>query len=51
MDWLEQFKKQHHDNEAITNDVVAQAYLENYALKLFNFADSQDRAANFGKYV
>lgn len=51
MDWLEQFKKQHHDNEAITNDIVAQAYLENYALKLFNFADSQDRAANFSKYV
>lgn len=49
MDWLESFKKEHHDNEAITNDVVAQAYLENYALKLFTYADQNDRAANFNK--
>lgn len=49
MDWLEKFKKEHHDNEAITNDVVAQAYLENYALKLFTYADQQDRASNFNK--
>ncbi|XP_055322498.1 vacuolar protein sorting-associated protein VTA1 homolog [Sitodiplosis mosellana] len=51
MDWLEQFKKEHHDNEAITNDVVAQAYLENYAMKLFTYADQQDRASNFNKNV
>ncbi|XP_031618384.1 vacuolar protein sorting-associated protein VTA1 homolog [Contarinia nasturtii] len=51
MDWLEKFKKQHHDNEAVTNDIVAQAYLENYALKLFTYADQQDRAANFNKNV
>lgn len=50
MDWLEKFKKEHHDNEAITNDIVAQAYLENYALKLFTYADQNDRAANFNKY-
>lgn len=50
MDWLETFKKTHHDNEAITNDIVAQAYLENYALKLFTYADQNDRAANFNKY-
>lgn len=49
MDWLEKFKKEHHENEAITNDVVAQAYLENYALKLFTYADQNDRAANFNK--
>lgn len=49
MDWLEKCKKEHHDNEAITNDVVAQAYLENYALKLFSYADQQDRAAVFNK--
>lgn len=51
MEWLEVFKKQHKDNEAITNEVVAQAHLENYALKLFNYADQQDRAANFQKFV
>lgn len=51
MDWLEKFKKEHHENEAITNDVVAQAYLENYTLKLFTYADQNDRAGNFNKYV
>lgn len=49
MDWLEKFKKEHHDNEAITTEVVAQAHLENYACKLFDYADQQDRAANFSK--
>lgn len=49
MEWLETAKKEHHGNEAITNEVVAQAYLENYALKLFSFADQQDRASNFNK--
>lgn len=51
MDWLEAFKKTQKENESITNDTVAQAYLENYAHKLFSFADQQDRAANFGKNV
>lgn len=51
MDWLEQVKKAHAENESITNDVAAQAYLENYALKLFLYADKQDRASNFGKNV
>lgn len=51
MEWLEVFKKQHKDNEAITNEIVAQAHLENYALRLFNYADQQDRAANFQKLV
>lgn len=45
------FKRDHKDNEAITNEIVAQAHLENYALKLFNYADQQDRAANFQKYA
>lgn len=30
---------------------MAQAYLENYAHRLFTFADQQDRASNFGKNV
>lgn len=51
MDWLEAVKKEMIDNEAITNDVAAQAHLENWALKLFLYADKNDRASNFGKSV
>lgn len=51
MDWLETTKKTNKENEAISNEVVAQAHLENYALKLFMFADKQDREQNFGKNV
>lgn len=51
MDWLETVKKTHKDNESISNDTVAQAYLENYAHRLFTYADQQDRASNFGKNV
>lgn len=49
MDWLETTKKNMHDNECITNEVAAQAYIENYALKLFLYADGQDRAGIFNK--
>ena len=49
MDWLETQKKVLADNEAISHEIAAQAHLENYALKLFLYADSQDRASNFGK--
>lgn len=51
MDWLETTKKELYDNEAITNDIAAQAHLENWALKLFLYADKNDRAANFGKNI
>jgi len=51
MDWLETTKKELHDNEAIVNDVAAQAHLENWALKLFLYADKNDRAANYSKNV
>ncbi|KAK2586610.1 hypothetical protein KPH14_011483 [Odynerus spinipes] len=51
VDWLEKTKKELHDNEAITNDVAAQAHLENWALKLFLYADKSDRESNFGKNV
>lgn len=47
MDWLETFKKEHSDNEAITNEVAAQAHLENWILTIFTHADEQDRAGNF----
>lgn len=39
MDWLEIFKTENSGNEAVLNEVVAQAHLENYALKLFQYAD------------
>ncbi|XP_013134303.1 PREDICTED: vacuolar protein sorting-associated protein VTA1 homolog [Papilio polytes] len=51
MDWLEEEKTTHKDNEAISNEVAAQAHLENYALKLFMYADKQDREQNYGKNV
>ncbi|XP_065338470.1 vacuolar protein sorting-associated protein VTA1 homolog isoform X2 [Cloeon dipterum] len=51
MDWLEQKKKDMADNESITNDVAAQAYMENHALKIFDWADGQDRAGIFNKNV
>lgn len=51
MDWLENVKKQTHGNESIGVETVGQAHLENYAHKLFSYADQQDRASNFGKNV
>lgn len=51
LDWLENKKKEYRDNESITNEHVAQAYLENYILKIFNSADGQDRAGVFNKNV
>lgn len=51
MDWLEKEKKVLADNEAVASEVVASAHIENYAMKLFNWADQQDRAGNFNKNV
>jgi len=51
MDWLESIKKSSADQEAITSDVVAQAHVENYAHRLFSWADKEDRAAHFNKNV
>lgn len=51
MDWLEKEKKRLSDNEAISNDIAAQAHIENYALKLFFWADTQDRSGVFNKNV
>ena len=35
------------EDEAVNNDVVGQAHIETVALKLFEFADTEDRAARF----
>lgn len=51
MDWLEMQKKDLADNEAVTNDLAAQAHVENYALKLFLWADGEDRDSRFNKNV
>lgn len=51
MEWLKTQEKEMNENDVIHNETVAQAHIENYADKLFNFADAQDRATNFGKYV
>jgi vacuolar protein sorting-associated protein VTA1 len=43
LNWLEFRKKELAENEAITNEAVAEAHIENYAIKLFKWADSSDR--------
>lgn len=49
LDWLEGRKKELSQNEAISMESVAEAHIENYALKLFSWADGQDRQAVFNK--
>ena len=51
MDQLQRVKKTLQDEEALTNDVVAQAHIEEVALRLFEVADNEDRAAHFNKYA
>ncbi|XP_066557748.1 vacuolar protein sorting-associated protein VTA1 homolog [Amia ocellicauda] len=49
MDQLETMKKELHENESITQEVVGNAHIENYALKMFYYADNEDRAGRFHK--
>ncbi|ELT88009.1 hypothetical protein CAPTEDRAFT_178049 [Capitella teleta] len=51
MDQLETTKNALGNAEAISNEVVGQAHMENYALKLFVYADNEDRAGRYGKNV
>ncbi|KAI9355957.1 Vta1 like-domain-containing protein [Zopfochytrium polystomum] len=44
LDVLEKEKAGLGPNDAITNDLVGYAHVENFALKIFNNADNQDRA-------
>lgn len=37
------------EEDALKTDIVGQAYVEDVALKLFNFADGEDRAGRFTK--
>ena len=41
--------KKENNSEAIHNEVVGQAHMENYALKVFLYADNEDRASRFNK--
>uniref|UniRef100_A0A8C5Q3J2 Vacuolar protein sorting-associated protein VTA1 homolog n=1 Tax=Leptobrachium leishanense TaxID=445787 RepID=A0A8C5Q3J2_9ANUR len=49
MDQLESLKKQLGDCESITQEIVGSAHVENYALKMFLYADNEDRAGRFHK--
>ncbi|TPX49843.1 hypothetical protein SeLEV6574_g01236 [Synchytrium endobioticum] len=49
MDSLEKEKKELGTSEAITNDVVGYAHVENFALKIFLNADNEDRAGKASK--
>ncbi|XP_068609817.1 vacuolar protein sorting-associated protein VTA1 homolog isoform X2 [Brachionichthys hirsutus] len=49
MDQLETMKAELGDNDSITQEVVGNAHIENYALKMFLYADNEDRAGRFHK--
>ncbi|XP_034018211.1 vacuolar protein sorting-associated protein VTA1 homolog isoform X2 [Thalassophryne amazonica] len=49
MDQLETMKKELKDNESISQEIVGNAHIENYALKMFLYADNEDRAGRFHK--
>ncbi|XP_073528854.1 vacuolar protein sorting-associated protein VTA1 homolog [Phyllobates terribilis] len=49
MDQLETQKKQLGDCDSITQEIVGSAHVENYALKMFLYADNEDRAGRFHK--
>ncbi|KAM4772164.1 vacuolar protein sorting-associated protein VTA1 homolog [Rhinophrynus dorsalis] len=49
MDQLEALKKQLGDCDSITQEIVGSAHVENYALKMFLYADNEDRAGRFHK--
>lgn len=49
MDQLEMMKKELSTNESISQEIVGNAHIENYALKLFLYADNEDRAGRFHK--
>lgn len=47
--WLEKFKVTQKDNEAVSNQTVGQAHYENFAMTLFNKADTLDREGTANK--
>nr|CAG8488594.1 5773_t:CDS:2 [Entrophospora candida] len=49
LDVLEKEKKKFSNNEAVTNDIVGEAFVENFAIKIFLNADNIDRAGKATK--
>ncbi|KAM8832596.1 vacuolar protein sorting-associated protein VTA1 homolog isoform 2-T2 [Spinachia spinachia] len=49
MDQLETMKKELAENDSISQEVVGNAHIENYALKMFLYADNEDRQGRFHK--
>ncbi|XP_008311869.1 vacuolar protein sorting-associated protein VTA1 homolog isoform X3 [Cynoglossus semilaevis] len=49
MDQLEVMKKELCDHESVTQEIVGNAHVENYALKMFLYADNEDRSGRFHK--
>ena len=39
-------KKQLQNHDAVENEAAGAAYVENFALRVFNMADSEDRGGN-----
>ncbi|VEL26638.1 unnamed protein product, partial [Protopolystoma xenopodis] len=48
MDNLDVLKEKHKNSEAIISDTVGQAHIEQYALKLLDFAYKKDMSEDFG---
>lgn len=46
LDLLERMKAEIGPNDAIDNESVASAYVENFALRVFAVADNEDRKGN-----
>nr|SVE83981.1 EOG090X0GPB [Daphnia pulex] len=51
MDWLEKTKQEMKVHETVSDEIVAQAHMENVAVKLFNWADTEDRHKRYNKNV
>lgn len=51
MDALESRKKELADNEVFQNEVVCNSHVEDHALKIFLYADNEDRAGRFNQNV
>ncbi|KAI5627157.1 vacuolar protein sorting-associated protein VTA1-like, partial [Silurus asotus] len=49
MDHLEKMKQELSSNESISQEIVGNAHIENYALKMFLYADNEDRSGLFHK--
>ncbi|XP_071800994.1 vacuolar protein sorting-associated protein VTA1 homolog [Asterias amurensis] len=49
MDMLEKSKKEQGSNEILASELASQAHVENCALKIFVYADNEDRAGRFHK--